>query len=470
MGLAASQARLLLLTARKDDVEGQLMSLSNARLSLTRESAKISQQYSDALNAQKLVWKGDDGNEVDLTYNLLMRPNNISTDAGQYLVTNSSNGKVILDNSYISQLGIASSGATGDLSKSVSKQEFLEKTMNIDANTAATYVKYGSKSTAPSAPVSSGGSKGSFEGISSNTMQNLSKSWTDSKAYTMIEQYIEEGIQPTKFASESDGNLESIISDMKNLVGYLQQAASECTNSSEKSKLLGTASNLSIATSTIYYQGDGEHNWNSEDMGKLCQAISGSLAGYSSDSESGGRLNSPEYYNVASVMNDLGISGTSDDDDDDDDTPTTPSTPFVDVNKNNISDAYEAVFYLNLYDAVNSFGWQTTDNVDNQSYLQNMVTNGSIALKQLQNGGSWTSVSSSDSNTPLSSESDDDAGNEAEAKYKAENDKINYKEKQMDLKMNDLDTERSAIETEIDSVQKIIDKNIERGFKMFQNS
>lgn len=74
MGLAASQGRLLLLTSRKDDVEGQLMRIANQKLSLSRQAAKISQQYNNDLNAVKAVWTDANGNPVTstLTYDSLM--------------------------------------------------------------------------------------------------------------------------------------------------------------------------------------------------------------------------------------------------------------------------------------------------------------------------------------------------------------------------------------------------------------
>lgn len=103
MGLAASQARMLMLTSRKSDIESKLQSRANDLLSMSRDSQKLSQEYQSALNATKLVWN-DNGSNADLSYNLLMAPSSVSSN--QYLLTNS-RGAVILDSKYATALGIS---------------------------------------------------------------------------------------------------------------------------------------------------------------------------------------------------------------------------------------------------------------------------------------------------------------------------------------------------------------------------
>ena len=59
----------------------------------------------------------------------------------------------------------------------------------------------------------------------------------------------------------------------------------------------------------------------------------------------------------------------------------------------------------------------------------------------------------------------DDA--QAEAEFKATSDKIQNIDKKLELQLNQLETERSAIQTEIDSISKVIDNNVESSFKTF---
>jgi len=55
----------------------------------------------------------------------------------------------------------------------------------------------------------------------------------------------------------------------------------------------------------------------------------------------------------------------------------------------------------------------------------------------------------------------------ASALYEAASAIIQSEDKKLELELKNLDTQHKTIETEIDSVQKVIDKNIERSFKIF---
>ena len=107
---------------------------------------------------------------------------------------------------------------------------------------------------------------------------------------------------------------------------------------------------------------------------------------------------------------------------------------------------------------------------DNGSYLQNQVQNGSVHLAKYAGNANWNAVSTSDEESLITSEADDSKATEAKAKYDSDKSELDYKEQQIDLQITNLDTERSALDTEVDSVKAILNKNIERSFKMFQNA
>ena len=65
------------------------------------------------------------------------------------------------------------------------------------------------------------------------------------------------------------------------------------------------------------------------------------------------------------------------------------------------------------------------------------------------------------------SEVDNTALKKAEAKYENDMRKINKKDKQFDLDLSKLETERSALTTQYDSIKKVIDDNIDRTFGIF---
>ena len=97
MGLAASQARFLAITARKSDCEQRSMAIAQEKLSITRELSRISDEYQRALDATKLIWDGEteDGTVYDLSYDVMMNPSELN-GYSPFLVTNRT-GQIVLD-------------------------------------------------------------------------------------------------------------------------------------------------------------------------------------------------------------------------------------------------------------------------------------------------------------------------------------------------------------------------------------
>lgn len=505
MGLAASQARLLLLTARKDDVESQLMSIANQKLSLSRQSAKISEEYSDSLNATKLTWKKDDGNTTDLTYDLLMHPN-ADTSNGQYILTSSASGAVLLDNEYMGTLGLGDSGAAGDLASKMNKTEFLEKTMKIDEKTAQAFVdKYGGGGTATSTKSFttnySDTSVITAAGLQGVYAANIDLSGVyNNKDYPTYKDSYSGDLNNilSRFSSKLDNLSQSLekglISTLKPSLGsnYTSEIKEACAfaEMATYNKFVYGTTDGSVGGSVKVNEARGSVD---DTSGKQCENTNeltwcwwqkghmfGSGSKYGTVQVDGSQLidtyltffdqycaqnfggtSSGTVGTDKTTRGSTGGTGSS--------TATTdaPTSTTGDINNNNLADAYEAKFYLNLYNAINSFGWKAYSAADDKSTLQNQILYGNINIKKYEDGN-WVNLSTSDSGTPLGSESDEAAITKAEAKYNAEKDEIDAKEASLDLKMNDLDTERSAVTTEVESVQKIIDKNIESSFKMFQ--
>ena len=89
MGMAASQARLLCITARIHDVEFQAQSIQNAKLQLATQSDQVYQEYVDALDAQSLILRTVDPNSgiqssVAATFNNLCSRNKLTPSAGNF--------------------------------------------------------------------------------------------------------------------------------------------------------------------------------------------------------------------------------------------------------------------------------------------------------------------------------------------------------------------------------------------------
>ena len=97
MGLAASQARLLTITARKSDCEYKSMAYSHQKIALSRDMNAISAEYEAALEQTKLVYDfyGSGDTTTPLSYGLLMTPS-VLNDYMPSPITDQS-GRVVLN-------------------------------------------------------------------------------------------------------------------------------------------------------------------------------------------------------------------------------------------------------------------------------------------------------------------------------------------------------------------------------------
>ena len=95
MGMAASQARLLTITARMHDIEYQAQSIQNAKVALATQSDQVYQEYLEALDSQTLTVKDWQGNIIPATFENLCGINAVESsyqyalknDKGQLIVS-----------------------------------------------------------------------------------------------------------------------------------------------------------------------------------------------------------------------------------------------------------------------------------------------------------------------------------------------------------------------------------------------
>lgn len=115
MGLAASQARFLGITARKADCEYKSTELAQQKLEITNQLSDISATYANAMNSTKLIWNNEACNQdYGLTYSLIMTPSDMN-NYNPYMITTPT-GAVILNSEYAAAAkaaGISKAGAVG---------------------------------------------------------------------------------------------------------------------------------------------------------------------------------------------------------------------------------------------------------------------------------------------------------------------------------------------------------------------
>lgn len=98
MGMAASQARLLTITARIHDVEYQAQSIQNAKVQLATQSDQVYNDYLEALDAQTLTIStiGADGSKskIAATFNNLFSVNKVRpADGSNYALRDEKIGR-----------------------------------------------------------------------------------------------------------------------------------------------------------------------------------------------------------------------------------------------------------------------------------------------------------------------------------------------------------------------------------------
>ena len=139
MGLAASQARFLAITARKTDCELKSTQLAQDKLSVTNELTEATEQYQSSLNATKLIWDTDGSglNMYEVSYDLLMTPSALNM-YDPYLVTDPS-GRIALD----TRLAAAAKAAKidpkgGTTATEAGRTEFINALVTAGAITGST--------------------------------------------------------------------------------------------------------------------------------------------------------------------------------------------------------------------------------------------------------------------------------------------------------------------------------------------
>ena len=102
MGMAASQARLLTLTARIHDVEFEAQSIQNAKVQLATQEDSVYREYQEALDATTLTFTKIDPTSAEqstvvATYNNLFSTNRALPANGNMYVLLDSKGRLVVD-------------------------------------------------------------------------------------------------------------------------------------------------------------------------------------------------------------------------------------------------------------------------------------------------------------------------------------------------------------------------------------
>ena len=381
MGMAASQARLVCITARIHDVEYQAQSIQNAKVQLATQEDAVYQEFLNAQNATTLTINTIDGagNKSLLTANfnnLCSRNRLISADGNEYAIRLAGSGKYIVEN------------------------EVAENYKNFDdAYAFAAYM------------IDPQNAKDLMDFANGRTIQDNIRD-------------AEEKYYNDKIQNSNENEYKTIKSLREKLESFV--------NNSYKGQI-----------ETIDDIPDFVADEDKEECQKTLDAYREAL-----------------YKQGAAEIYALAI-----------DDPTEVTAKDVDMNLFN--------YYVNLFNKIKDVGCVSIDDfngalgvgdaANNSDWLQAMIQSGQFYIEATKNGK--TDATNPDCDISLSYTTtttiDKTAYAKAEAKYEHDLKKIDQKDKQFDLDLSKLETERNALTTEYDSVKKVIQDNIDRTFGIF---
>ena len=385
MGMAASQARLLCITARIHDVEYQAQSIQNAKMNLATLSDRAYEEYNAALEATTLTvasidTKSGEKSLIPANFNNLCSRNRVTASNGENYAIRNKEGRLVVED---------------DIEEGY--YQFREAGLK-DAYQFALFMMNGQN-------VQDLATLGDFSGELNKAEEAL---------------YQRKGLENDKLKS-------------------LHEKLEELTNSED--------------AETSIYDEDVVAEDKKEDYKETLAAYRKELY--------------RQYAQEIDVQihNDNGVFGEGN-----------PSEEDYDMNLFN--------YYVSVYNqiqlcggcvSISDYNGLNGDAANDTDWLQSMVQCGQFSIEIIDTD-SKTGKVSFDSTSPSSDSClayttttliDKRALAKAEAEYEHTLKDIDKKDQKFDLDLSKLETERTALTTEYESVKKVIEENIERTFGIF---
>lgn len=550
MGLAASQARLLTITARKSDCEYKSMAYSHQKIALSRDMNAVSAEYEDALSKTKLAYDfyGNGDTTTPLSYNLLTSPS-VLNDYMPTTVTDQS-GRVVLNPELASAAraaGIPQEGL-GCTSSSDVRNMFVQGLINAGIVTSTVGESIQAVTYNPNAGF------GSSKIVSTTTRSITFSEFMDEylKNYEIDFSEITTNTDVTGFKVYDVSNKKDIIvngagvdggstylslADILNgdyIIYGLTKDIDEMHDEDSFGEIVDVMGSSSYWEDLFYSLGSaldtnddytqaalnyasqqilrkveclGVGEWN-EDQGRgKCDISNAAYISYSSKYKASS-INGILTRDSSKYVGYLYADNTGDDRNcgyglsltniskafftyfaeymdglattEYKVTTTKDSSNFVTDNGNAVDFCFDVVeeldtsgdnlmvanFYDTLFNQIAVNGWTENENVQDSEYLQTMLKSGALYLTSLDDDDYYYQGNYA-TNSYVKEVTDEEGIAIAEAKYNREKEKITYKENIIDMKMKNLDTEISSLNTEYETVKNVISKNVSKCFKRY---
>lgn len=575
MGLAASQARFLGITARKNHCELKSMQIAQEKLSVTNQLSQISEDYQRSLDATKLVWDSElitDGSIYDVSYELLMQPSYLN-DYSPQLLTNNHN-QIVVNNQMAIALkaaGLAETGGSprnqttfekfiaalntagiintaeaagisankslykdtnglgGEVMETFSTNEMnlgqMKKFINAITNEKSTYMtglaEQYKGSADPNSPYKKALSLGkvlNFKMPDTTTIYTNSLREEDKITGPTFSEWISnKGGYTIDGSGNKQPTLKGTTSITQSKFNFADLLANDITFSStgdattrdaDVKKVLEQFINLMYNVMSQFFELDPnsvDKTYLTFAMFKTCDLVGLKWDSTSNQVDSAGSTGFPRYINtsdLASAHTGIVVSGNK------------LSVSLSNIAKNIMTYFQAAVegynsgysvqstekqlvnssnyvtkdptykyfvknpsalgstdsdtflllnYYSQMFNQICTNGWTENAVVDDPEMLKNMLKNGTLFTSTLADDGMFYQGAYT-SNNFIAEVADEDAIARAEADFKIKQAKLNALEERLNVDMQMVDAELSALTTEYDTVKQMISKGIEKGF------
>lgn len=107
------------------------------------------------------------------------------------------------------------------------------------------------------------------------------------------------------------------------------------------------------------------------------------------------------------------------------------------------------------------------NNMSDPKWLLEQLQSASLFIQKYDSDSKYWGEYSYISSSLFTTEDNDAMLAQAEAKYEAETAEIQHKDKSLDLELDNIETEHTAVDTQIEQVKNVVEKSIDKTFKLF---
>lgn len=446
--MAASQARLLSITARLTNNENSGQSISYSKQRLADQTQQITNEYNEALNTTKLTvltgFNGSDATYTDISYDT-MTNKQMAANTKQYVVTDTK-GRILVTedianaykqsagnyNQFLAKLGYSQSDMTVQNVASLSATDKQDAAQKIHE----AWDKY-------------------FASVGIECSDDEHKGIYDDGTYRFKWNNVLDTNDKGEYL-DKDGKV--ITADEAKTKGYSSVGSGYASWA-----VLGDDGKPTGEYNPINYEGTTDESRELYDYAMaITEAFMRTDESLTADQKNNNQSFDPRSYQLAldagnkadlnyykNIFSKMQSSGYF----------TYTNTPAT------AKDDPEHYKYA-------SVGTGTAGNVQKSPLKDNTVfeaalRDGSLRLEYYSTTSKSFKTTTISEDNCIQEVSDERAIARAESKYNQDMADLENQDKKLDLELKKLDTEHSALQTEYDSVKNVVDKNVESSFKTF---